>query len=318
MTPALAAAAVTGVQVGAALVATEAVVAEVGAGRLGFLRYAIALTFLLVLVFLGKARPLPARDLIPVALIGIGQFGVLIALLNLALLYTSSARVALVFATLPLMTLALGWLGARARLGARELGARELGARELGARELGARELGARELGAILLTLLGLAALLGAEALADEMTASDLVGFAAAGGATLTGAVCACVYRPYLQAHGVVTVSAIAMAASLLPLGLLGLLEAPAQSPSDWSPGTLALIAFIGLSSGLGFLLWLYALASLDAAVVTAFLALSPVTATALSVLLLSAEISPGLVAALALVTAGLLLIASPKRGTFP
>ena len=298
MTPALAAAAVTGVQVGAALVATEAVVAEVGAGRLGFLRYAIALTFLLVLVFLGKARPLPARDLIPVALIGIGQFGVLIALLNLALLYTSSARVALVFATLPLMTLALGWLGARARLGARELGARELGA--------------------ILLTLLGLAALLGAEALADEMTASDLVGFAAAGGATLTGAVCACVYRPYLQAHGVVTVSAIAMAASLLPLGLLGLLEAPAQSPSDWSPGTLALIAFIGLSSGLGFLLWLYALASLDAAVVTAFLALSPVTATALSVLLLSAEISPGLVAALALVTAGLLLIASPKRGTFP
>ena len=313
MTPALAAAAVTGVQVGAALVATEAVVAEVGAGRLGFLRYAIALTFLLVLVFLGKARPLPARDLIPVALIGIGQFGVLIALLNLALLYTSSARVALVFATLPLMTLALGWLGARARLGARELGARELGARELGARELGARELGA-----ILLTLLGLAALLGAEALADEMTASDLVGFAAAGGATLTGAVCACVYRPYLQAHGVVTVSAIAMAASLLPLGLLGLLEAPAQSPSDWSPGTLALIAFIGLSSGLGFLLWLYALASLDAAVVTAFLALSPVTATALSVLLLSAEISPGLVAALALVTAGLLLIASPKRGTFP
>ncbi len=121
MTPALAAAAATGVQVGAALVATEVIVAEVGAGRLGFLRYAIALTFLLVLVFLGKARPLPARDLIPVALIGIGQFGVLIALLNVALLYTSSARVALIFATLPLMTLALGW--ARAPLGARELGA---------------------------------------------------------------------------------------------------------------------------------------------------------------------------------------------------
>ncbi len=128
----------------------------------------------------------------------------------------------------------------------------------------------------------------------------------------------ACFYRPYLQAHGVVAVSAIAMAASLLPLGLLGLLEAPAQSPSDWSADTLALIAFIGLSSGLGFLLWLYALAALDAAVVTAFLALSPVTATILSVLLLSAEITPGLVVALALVTAGLLMIASPKRGTFP
>ncbi len=304
MKPALAAAAATGVQVGAALVATEAVVAEVGAGRLGFLRYAIALTFLLVLVLLGKARPVPGRDLIPVALIGIGQFGVLIALLNVALLYTSSARVALIFATLPLMTVAVGWLTARARLGAPELGARELGARELGARELGA----------ILLTLLGIAALLGAEAFAGETTAADLVGFAAAGGATLTGALCACVYRPYLEAHGVVAVSAIAMAASLLPLGLMGLLEAPSQSPAEWSAATLALIAFIGLSSGLGFLLWLYALAALDAAVVTAFLALSPLTATALSVLLLSAEVTLGLVVALALVTAGLLLMASPKR----
>ncbi len=294
MKPALAAAAATGVQVGAALVATEAVVAEVGAGRLGFLRYAIALTFLLVLVLLGKARPVPGRDLIPVALIGIGQFGVLIALLNVALLYTSSARVALIFATLPLMTVAVGWLTARARLGAPELGARELGA--------------------ILLTLLGIAALLGAEAFAGETTAADLVGFAAAGGATLTGALCACVYRPYLEAHGVVAVSAIAMAASLLPLGLMGLLEAPSQSPAEWSAATLALIAFIGLSSGLGFLLWLYALAALDAAVVTAFLALSPLTATALSVLLLSAEVTLGLVVALALVTAGLLLMASPKR----
>ena len=286
MKSALAAAAATGVQVGAALVATEVIVAEVGAGRLGFLRYAIALMFLLVFVLFGKTRRIPRRDLGPVALIGIGQFGVLIALLNIALLHTSSARVSLIFATLPLMTIAVGWLTAPARLDVKELGA-------------------------IFLTFLGIAALLGADAFAGEMTTGDLVGFAAAGGATLTGAVCSSFYRPYLEAYGVVAVSAVAMAASLVPLGLMGLLEGPPRSPWEWAPETLALIAFIGLSSGLGFMMWLYALASLDAAIVTAFLALSPLTATGLSVMLLSEDVTLGLIVALALVIAGLLVMAS-------
>ena len=289
---ALAAAAATGIQVGAALVATEIIVADVGAGRLGFLRYAIALFFLLIFVLLGKAKRIPAGDLIPVALIGIGQFGVLIALLNIAVLHTSSARVSLVFATLPLMTIAVGWMTSGLRLEARALGA-------------------------IGLTLLGLVALLGADAFTGKLALGDLIGLGSAGGATLTGAVCACFYRPYLKAHGVVAVSAVAMAASLFPLGLMGLLEGASQSPSDWSLSTLALIAFIGLSSGVGFLMWLYALSSADAAIVTAFLALSPLTATSLSVAILSAEVTPGVVIALALVSAGLLLMTSLKREAF-
>ena len=87
--------------------------ADVGAGRLGFLRYAIALVFLLPFGLRAAGPPFRKSDLLPVALIGIGQFGVLVALLNIAVLYSSSARVSLVFATLPIVTLAVGWAMAR-------------------------------------------------------------------------------------------------------------------------------------------------------------------------------------------------------------
>lgn len=92
----------------------------------------------------------------------------------------------------------------------------------------------------------------------------------------------------------------------------MGLLEGPGQSPADWRPATFALVLFIGFSSGLGYLTWLYALATANAAIVTAFLALSPLVATCLSIAFLSAEIEPGLIAALALVVAGLLFLALP------
>lgn len=286
---ALLAAAATGIQVGAALVASEAVVAEVGSGRLGFLRYAIGLAVLLPVALLTRSPKIQPRDVLPVALIGIGQFGILIALLNLAVLLTSSARVALVFATLPLMTIAVGGLMAR-------------------------RFPSPRNVAAILVTLLGIAVLLGGDALAGSLGRGDIAGIAAALVATLTGAVCSSFYRPYLARYGIVKVSVIAMAASLLPLGLMGLFEHQATAPSDWSGATVAIILFIGLASGLGYLCWLYALSAADAGIVTAFLALSPITASVLSTILFSAPLTPALGAALLLVIAGLVVMARAPR----
>lgn len=283
----LGAAALTGVQVGAALVASQAVVADVGAGRLGFLRYAIALLFLLPFVRRRSSPPISRRDLAPVALIGMGQFGVLIMFLNVAVMHTSSARVSLVFATLPLMTIALGWLLTR-------------------------ETPRARDLGAIALTLFGLGTLLGADALAGKLAGSDLIGLAMAAAATLTGAICSTLYRPYLQRYGVVKVSALALAASLLPLGIAGVLE-PATGPLlALGTRTWLLIVFVGLSSGIGYLLWLYALSTASAGLVTAFLALSPITATGLSVLFLAQAMTPALFAAIGFVVAGLALMALP------
>ena len=90
------AASFTGIQVGAALVASEAVVEKTGAAGLGFWRYLIA-----------SRKPRIGRgDLLPISIIGIGQFGLLIAMLNVAVFLASSARVSFVFAALPLATLA--------------------------------------------------------------------------------------------------------------------------------------------------------------------------------------------------------------------
>lgn len=284
----------TGLQVGAALVASEAVVAEVGAGRLGFLRYAIALLILLPVAFFSSGAPVARRDMLPVALIGIGQFGVLVGLLNVAVLHTGSPRVALVFATLPIVTLTVGLRFAVGRVSPLELAS-------------------------ILLSVVGVGILLAGEALTGRMLASDWIGVGCAALATLTGALCSHLYRPYLQRCGVAKVSVIAMLASLLPLGVMALLEGQGLPMADWSRRTVMLVGFVGLSSGAGFLLWLYALSRLPAAVVTAFLGLSPVTAVVLSVLFLGATPTLTLAVAMVLVVGSLAATAvAQRRGRKP
>ena len=65
---------------------------------------------------------------------------------------------------------------------------------------------------------------------------------------------------------------------------------------------------FIGLSSGGGYVLWLWALKTIAATRVTVFLALSPVTATILGVTLLGEAVTLGMMAGVACVAAGLWL----------
>lgn len=286
MKMALWAAAVTGVQVGAAMVASEAVVADVGAGLLGFLRYAIGLLFLLPFALRSSSRRIERRDLLPVALIGMGQFGLLIVLLNLAVLNTNSARVSLVFATLPLMTIGVAWLIFRTRIGTRDFVA-------------------------ILMTVAGVAVLVGGDALAGAITGNELKGLVYAALATLTGAICSTFYGPYLRRYGVLNVSVIAMAASLVPLGAIALLEGGGNPTQSWTDQTLAFIGFVGLASGIGYLFWLYALKHASAGIVTGFLALSPLTAVVLSVLFFDTPVTASLFAALALVIGGLVIMAT-------
>jgi drug/metabolite transporter (DMT)-like permease len=285
----LIAAAATGVQVGAALVASEVVVAEVGVGRLAFLRYAIALAVLLAFARNARGPRIARHDLLPVCLTGMAQFGALIVLLNIAVLYTSSARVALVFATLPLMTVLVD----RLRTG---------------------KMLGRIALSGVGLSVLGVGLLLWRDALSGAASAGDLLGVAAALAATVTGAVCSSFYKPYLMAYGVVRVSAVAMASSLPPLGIVWALETGAQPISGWPLSTFALVALIGLLSGLGYLLWLYALRHMAAGAVTAFLGLSPITAAVLSAAFLGTALGAATGAALACVVAALALVAFSER----
>ena len=103
-TLATAAAAATGVQVGSAMVATRFVVDQTGPASLALLRYSIGFLCLLPLALAAPRPKFAVRDLMPIALLGITQFGILIALLNYGLRFIPAARAAVIFATLPLLT----------------------------------------------------------------------------------------------------------------------------------------------------------------------------------------------------------------------
>jgi drug/metabolite transporter (DMT)-like permease len=74
-------------------------------------------------------------------------------------------------------------------------------------------------------------------------------------------------------------------------------------TPSGW-----AAVVFIGLSSGGGYVLWLWALANTSATRVTVFLSLSPITAAALGALLLGEPVSSTMLAGCGCVAVGLWL----------
>lgn len=288
---ALAAAAGTGVQVGAAIVASRYVVAEVPPLTLALLRYAIGVLCLLPFVpaalRAARARGVrwpPARDALAMAALGIGQFGILIALLNYGLQHMGAARAALIFSLFPLLTMLLAVGLGRERL------------RPLTA--LG-----------VVVSIVGVGLALASRLLAEAGTAhGNWLAEAAVLGSALLGATCSVAYRPYLQRYPTLPVSALAMLASVLFLALLALAEhwpaRVAQLPAPaWGP-----VLFIGLSSGAGYLAWLYALKHESPTRVTVFLALNPVTAALLGWLLLGEPIDAWGQAALACIAAGLWL----------
>ena len=278
---AAAAAAATGVQVGSAMVATRFVVDQTGPTSLALLRYVIGFCCLLPVVWL-SAGPVrfARRDVLPIALLGVTQFGILIALLNYGLRFIPSARAALIFATFPLLTMVL-------------------------AVALGHERLTLPKILGVLLTIAGVALALGEKALQGG-GAQEWVGELAVFASASSGAVCSVLYRPYLRKYPALPVSAFAMLASVGFLAILAAGEGFFVSPPRFTPGGWLAIVFIGLSSGVGYYLWLWALGHAPATQVTVFLALSPVTAAALGALFLGEAISGGSAVGLACVALGL------------
>lgn len=290
---ALLAAAATGVQVGAAMVATRPLLRELGPATLACLRYALALACLLVWVRPAALRPLrrwPWRVTVAVAALGVVQFGLLIALLNAGLRTITAGLGALLFTTFPVLTLVV-------------------------AASLGREPWSGRVLMGMGLAVAGVGVALG-------VGLADLPGGAGAGlgaacvlAAALCGAVCSVLYRPLLQRHPARLIAVVAMGASVLVLAPAALLEGvgtalPALSAAGWG-----WLAFIGVSSGVGYALWLWALSELPATRVTIFLALAPLTAMGLGAAWLGEPLGWGAGAGLALVLAGLVVTLRPGRG---
>ena len=120
----------------------------------------------------------------------------------------------------------------------------------------------------------------------------------------------------YLQRYPTVQVSVFAMAASVLFLGLAALSEAWPTRLGLVSAVGWGAVLFVGLSSAVGYIWWLFALKHLPATRVTVFLALNPVTAAILGQVLLGEPMDRWTVMAIALIALGLwLATAMGSRG---
>jgi len=285
-----AASAATGVQVGAAIVATRFVIGQTSPASLALLRYAIGFCCLLPPALFARRGRLERRDLLPIALLGIVQFGVVVALLNFALQHISSTRTALIFATFPLLTMILA-----AALGTERLTL-------------------AKSLG-VLVTLVGVGLALAEKALAKTASAPhEWIGALAVFASAVSGALCSVLYRPYVRKYPTLPVSAFAMLAAVGFLAVLAAGEGFFRAlPRFTTQGWLAVV-FIGVSSGVGYFLWLWALGRTTPTRVAVFLALSPVTAAGLGAAFLGEQITPLTLAGLACVAFGLWLAHRQQR----
>jgi drug/metabolite transporter (DMT)-like permease len=276
------AAAATGILVGAAMVATRFVIHQTAPASLALLRYFIGFCCLLPPVLLSARVRFERRDLLPIGLLGITQFGILIALLNYGLQFIPSARAALIFATMPLLTMmfATGLRHERLTL--------------------------VKTLG-VLLTIVGVSFALGEKAVQPGGGVHEWVGELAVFASALSGALCSVLYRPYLRKYPTLPVSAFAMLASVGFLAMLAGMEGFFSSlPPQFTAGGWLAVVFIGTSSGVGYYLWLWALNHTTPTRVTVFLALSPITAAGLGAWLLAERVSMMLFLGLACVALGL------------
>ena len=280
---------VTGVLVGAAMVATRFVIAETDPASLALLRYSIG-TLGLVPPFLMMRRVrFEGRDLLPIALLGIGQFGILIALLNYGLQFINSGLAALLFATFPLMTM---MLAAILRLEALTL---------------------AKSLG-VLLSIVGIGFAVSDRLALPGQAETLLPGVLAVLGAAFTGALCSVFYRPYLKKYPPLQVSVFAMLASVLFLAFPAAGEGFLAAIPQFSPAGWWAVLFIGLASSLGYYTWLYALKHATPTRVALFLSLGPVVATLLGAAMLGEAVSGIFLTGLAAVITGLWVAHLPGK----
>lgn len=278
-----AAAAATGILVGSAIVATRFVIGQSSPSALALLRYAIGFCCLLPWLLASRRIWIARRDLLPIGLLGIVQFGAVITLLNYALRFIPSGRAALIFAASPLLTL-------------------------LFAAALGHERVTLSKALGVLVSLLGVGFVLGEQALQPGTAANQWVGALAVLASAACAALCSVLYRPYLRRYPTLSISAYAMLASVVALALLAAGEGFFAAPPHFTPAGWLAVAFIGVGSGVGYTLWLWALRHTSATGVTVFLALSPVSATILGALLLAEAPSPIAIVGLVLVGLGIWL----------
>lgn len=269
---------ISGVQAGGALVASRLVVGQTDPFTLALLRYAIALALLLPIALRRPWPRVPRRQWLPLFMLGAAQFALMTVLLNLAVAFAPSARVALIFSAAPMITylMSLG-LGHESLQRDRVLG---------------------------VLACLGGVALVLAERVGTGSAWGD--GLAVLAAIVLAG--CNVTFRPMLGRYPALPLGVMAMGAgvaTLLPISLAngGIGALPALDATGW-----ILVAALGTTSALSFQAWIWAIGQVGATRIALFLSLGPITAMALGWLWLGEPVTRLFLAGLALVLAGLWL----------
>jgi drug/metabolite transporter (DMT)-like permease len=276
---------------GASVVATRFVVGQTEPVTLAFLRYGLATLCLSPVLYATWKARMPRRDLLAIGGLGVLFFGLFPWSFSAALVHLPSSRVATIIATTPLVTLVISHVRGVERI-------------------------------TVTMALGQLVALAGLYFALDIASTSPTAGQGSAtlGGSTWLGValtffavLCGALYnvlsRPYLKRYPPLHVSAISMAAGTmaltLPAGMRGVFShAPHFTYAGWGA-----VLFLGTFGGaLGFALWIWALQRSTPSRVAVFLALNPVTATLLGVLLLGEFVTWRFVLGLACVIAGISL----------
>ncbi len=288
-----AAAAMAAMSAGASVVATRILVAETDPVSLVFYRYVIASVCMApVLVALWPRDRISSRDWIKIAVFGALFFGFFPWAFNAALQYTTAARGAVGLATVPIQTLII-------------------------AAVFGRETLTGSKLLSVALAFAGIAVVFGPEALKVE--GSDyLIG----DGLMLLGAFSAALYsafsRPVLGRYGPVFMTGITMVFGVLSVSPLVAVGGTMTTVPDFtSDGWIALIFLGTLGGAVQFTLFTWALRWLPPSRVVIYIALNPISAMLLAVVILGEPVTVILLTGLALVISGI-LVANLRRTAAP
>ncbi len=239
----------TGVQVGAAIVATRAVAGQVDPVTLALLRYTVGAAVMVPIALAARVSwRMAPRDFAAVVALGTLQFGVLIWLLNWGMAHVPAADGAVLFATFPLLAqIFAAWAGYEALSRDRVIGA--------------------------LCAFAGVVIALSGHLSGGDFGANALLGAGAVLLSAVIGAACSVGYRPYIGRYPPLAVGAIAMVASLAALAPLSFAQGAATT---LDAGGWAAVVGLGVSSGVFYWLWLVALKVIGAARTSVFLSLGP------------------------------------------
>ncbi len=283
-------AAVSTIFFGGAFVATRMVIDQTDPFSLAFYRFFIASCCLLPPMLLVARVRIERRDILPILGLGTVQFGIYFCLFNAGMQYVSSARAAIIVATIPFLTLGLAtWMRYESFTLPKFVG--------------------------VILSIIGVGLALGDDSGlvsdAEYAWTGDILIFA--------GALCAAAYnvysRPYLQKYPAFHVTALAIfggTAFLLPIAAWqGVFESlPAFSAIGWGA-----VIFLGIPGGaLGFFMWTWALERSTPTRIAVILPLNVISAMVLGALILSEEISAIFLLALVFVLFGIWLVNRAPR----